>query len=1346
MEIPVTKRLSDEGNRDVLRQWLNSKSSSVMEEVDVDESSWHNQSTSPVLNPSQHMPTASPSGQTAIPAPTAHAMASLSLSDGIHQTNEQWSLSVDEGGGGGSNTSDARDLALAEEFDLAVALSASTSEVVAEYDLHLESILKRALNGTAQAKAISMVLKDMSSQLPPRKHKKNYLNADSESDIALASDDPSYVQIIGGNSEDEDTSDGSLDIDDDEGQCDMFTPDEDREEAAERLARHPMMRGRRARAATTEAEVITEVIAQGKEVEGDLRGHIEALISYGEVKSGKVSEALDEALVSLRLLQAAIKDASFENQKPETATRGGSSGSLEQTGEMVDDPRRSSGSINFSQVATSVAAAAAAMGLGVSPTSSYLTSPEYTSSRGLGKKSSSSESTSSKDKLKSLIDTVRTGPTLEARIGAVHKLSELASTPSSCGEVVECDGLKAMVRLFESKFANESYDLEVETAITIAHLVPGVFEASDLLAVAFPILSALKLVLLRFTATAQIPSAPPLPLSVMQQSPRITQRVKSVSVEGISQVVKSSGVSDNLSCLSPNSARLLVATALSHFASLLQQEWASSDRTIGTGRNVKDESKTQPKSVSSSSSTSTSKSTTSKSPVQSPPQPPSNRDARLRFYDNHANGVVDREHILSGIVTVCVQVASKPKGGIVNNKAEEQDEDDGDDEDGGGKEEKAERFAAFALCTIIAFAGSAPLISHYEAIPILVAWLRSPKRQVVGFAVGAVAGLCCEDSPSEADVYSSGYLDARLVNEGVVGALIHLIHVDPIFKLRVKGNTDCSSTLCGVKWPEVAAQAVAALRALCRHPPNQEEVLRSTSKDGRLSGLGALVALLNTACVGIPHDRIVTDVSRTLLSLSEFSESRFTSRSAEDVGRTIEEMVAHGVLPALAKIATLLPGANAMKRQDMMGNSVGGTLQSSSGRSISGSSGNDGGSALEGGVTSNENQLLNEENSSILSLRLLVRIAKVRHLRPCFFEVPGSDALESFLEIASLASMRPAHVSVGGGSESSTTTTPNSGSNPTTSNVVTSPSHNAGVISLGRLWDELARLAVNGLQVLSATADEYQLKLFVDENAIETLLQLCRVAERAKDTALLYPCVATLSRLVSFLLSVDEVFNLAPETLPRSFDTRERSRLKVLFKFLRILKMRRPTLTNNGIPNHEGPPSQSSIDLSIYLKTQLAAVRALSKLSQHPGCRTLLVDYGLEELVALAVGAPSMNQNAVEGTQLVRSDSGGNQPPLSDPLLKVEDELRVEAENTIIALGFDQGYRDIELCFNDATLLAVWFHHKRSLQHQGQSHNICSTCNDILTYKPPSPLSFVGYIWNSGCSLGCGMWLSASLG
>jgi hypothetical protein len=535
-----------------------------------------------------------------------------------------------------------------------------------------------------------------------------------------------------------------------------------------------------------------------------------------------------------------------------------------------------------------------------------------------------------------------------------------------------------------------------------------------------------------------------------------------------------------------------------------------------------------------------------------------------------------------------------------------------------------------------------------------------------------------------------------------------LIYVDPSVKLG-KGNKDCTSSICGVKWPEVAAQAVAALRALCRHPANQEEVLRSTSKDGKFSGLGALVALLNAACNGIPHDRIVADVTRTLLSLSEFSESRYTSRSAEDVGRTIEEMVAHGVLPPLAKIATLLPGANAMKRQDMIGNSVGGTLQSSSARSLSGSS-HGSSSIVDGNLENNlkPELVLNDDNSSILALRLLVRIAKVRHLRPCFFEVPGSDALESFLEIASLASMRPGNATIG----ASGATTPNSGHSNSSSNNMASSSSNItsprqqldGAISLERLWDELARLAVNGLQVLSASADEYQLKMLIDENAVETLLQLCKVAQRAKNIMLLYPCVATLSRLVSFLLPLDDVFNIAPETLPRSHDPRERSRLKVLFKFLRILKMRRPVASLNASGNKHNDvtePSQASIDLTIYLKTQLAAVRALSKLSQHPGCRTLVVDHVLEELVALAVGAQNVNGDApIEGTQLVRSDSGGG-PNVADPLLNVEDELRMEAENVIVDLGFDQGIRDIELCFNDANLLGMWFHHKRSLQHQG---------------------------------------------
>jgi len=148
-----------------------------------------------------------------------------------------------------------------------------------------------------------------------------------------------------------------------------------------------------------------------------------------------------------------------------------------------------------------------------------------------------------------------------------------------------------------------------------------------------------------------------------------------------------------------------------------------------------------------------------------------------------------------------------------------------------------------------------------------------------------------------------------------------------------------------------------------------------------------------------------------------------------------------------------------------------------------------------------------------------------------------------------------------------------------------------------------------------------------------------------------------------------------------------------------------PTIKDNHNNNTGGGGSgTASLELSIYIKTQLSAVRGLTKLSQHPSCRSLIVDHCLEELVALAVGAQSVETSSSlpseSGTQLVRSDSGCGQSTLTDPLSNAEDELRLEAENVIIALGFGQGYKDIELCFNDATLLAVWFHHKRSLQHQ----------------------------------------------
>ena len=170
------------------------------------------------------------------------------------------------------------------------------------------------------------------------------------------------------------------------------------------------------------------------------------------------------------------------------------------------------------------------------------------------------------------------------------------------------------------------------------------------------------------------------------------------------------------------------------------------------------------------------------------------------------------------------------------------------------------------------------------------------------------------------DIYSSGWVDAQLITEGVVPALVRLIRKggdvyaqEASFDHRSGLSPPAAASHHPLEMPlEVLIEASAALQALCRHPQNRAHVLRD-------NGVPALVALLRMAALNLPgQSNIAEHVIGSLLLLTQVTPQTAqygigaSTSDAMDHSDPVSVMVDRGVLPALARVATMDMGADAV--------------------------------------------------------------------------------------------------------------------------------------------------------------------------------------------------------------------------------------------------------------------------------------------------------------------------------------------------------------------------------------------------------------------------------------------------
>jgi len=814
-------------------------------------------------------------------------------------------------------------------------------------------------------------------------------------------------------------------------------------------------------------------------------------------------------------------------------------------------------------------------------------------------------------------------------------------------------------------------------------------------------------------------------------------------------------------------------------------------------------------------------------------------------------------------------------------------------------EADAHKFSAYCVCTVVRVGGAGPLLRHAESLPLLVSWLRSESRQVAGFAMNTVAAMCgaapdaktagharaaATDSSSAAaadpatssaggDVYASGWLDAKLVNEGVVPALVHLIACD-----GERPATHPSASLQGLRWTEVALLAVASLRWLLRHPPNRDELLRA-------GGLGALSRLARAACRpqgtvtgtdGEPcepyHARFADESLRCLLALTDLGDG---ADAGDGSGGSLGSALVPTSSPHLGflGLGSLGTGAVTGAAAANAASASGGALEGARLQRFSSSAnvtadevakrleelaafGTVPALSYAAGLLAKESAELKPSDPRVLALRLLARVVRVRRLRPAFFDawadgasggvewddgddydsddgprsrnnsvtgLPGgrgsmassrasahkwsfSSATEDEMPFEAILAVAAAAASNKHALRSSL----DGGSDGGGRGLGGLANDLGGFGRLRGTWGEAALLCARAVQLLCASGDGEQLQALVDAKGPETLLLCCRLAEESLSTALLSLSLAPLAVLAPLLLpdstSVGSPGPLMPELLQAEVlqaaapevlfrggpDPRERTRLRIQYKLLRVVKMPRPVAK----PEDAWPLSQPvdaraeprpprgkahaarraptrqeqaeaaaeaaekaaahAAEVSAWVRLQRSAVRGLEALAVHPVARTLAVDHCLAELVALAVGvqdngspaagaaSPTSAETRAEAsgdvgdgafddasaspppparTVLVRSNSAGgssaggifgrgrlgSSPADSgrgfvDPLAaaEAEAELRVGAENLLVALGFEEGVKDLSEFLYDAALLAFWFHQKRSLQHQSK--------------------------------------------
>ena len=957
--------------------------------------------------------------------------------------------------------------------------------------------------------------------------------------------------------------------------------------------------------------------------------------------------------------------------------------------------------------------------------------------------------------LKKVVVNVKLGNTVSSRLAAVEELSKLAGNGPSpaCTEAANSnggDGLRTVAKVLESPLfrRRNSFsaaavgssseddlrtDLEAAASLCLAKLACGAENARVLIALAPTLFAALRRLLqpMKSMSPPQSPKVLPRPIVTARQvspekegsealndsSGSSTGNSSSSNASTGRRSSSSSGADTMAAAASFEEGRRAAALALAHFASLLQQERASEEPGEQPDRGPLFASLVQLAVL-----------------AAKPPR----HTQRKRQFQNASSSTTDsvRDN------TTTTGNGSADEGAIVVN-------------------------AAFVVSTVVNLAGTCPVVSSHDAVPCLVKWLRSDNRQVVALAAGAVASLLSPDTPTCTEpvelsksgsgggvvqtVYSSGYLDARLVNEGVAEALVALIHCSedkphepttdsgipssPPASTRSRSSgaseeeptTAARSSSRGLVWPEVTLLAVRSLAHLCKKSAaTQEEVLRAPSYNNESDGgLEALVLLVRAAALKgtSPHSRLAADACHALNALTEGAETPVDKSSlpasvavdgvasaegtlvAEVAIERLEEAVLHGLLPALASLA------------EHYSKSSGATTAASRGpqgrlRSESDSTPREIGEFRAARWRSSDAQESSAPSSSsgatkrnasdelcTLALKLLLRVARVRRLRPYFF------ARDNPLTSSTINA-----ISSGESSSSSAATPPLA-----VFEALFIAAHNAATVAIQFPMNSdttsssaatiaMALTATTTLQLLTATATASQAEAMVAAGAAPALLSVSALAERVKSKALLLQALAALSRLTPQLLpqpvdssgdaasadffnfplssmdqqrvsaSLSEATPPMPEVLYPSGalvnDSREHDRLRVLYKLLRVLKMPHPRASDNatkmesatltaadskgvseggGVGKGEGGASKAlhqamppEVPLEVaeaeHVSLQRAAVRGLAFLALHPTVRTLIVDHCLPELVALAVGIQPLGGAAVAA---VNGSGGG---------------------------------------------------------------------------------------------------------
>jgi len=858
--------------------------------------------------------------------------------------------------------------------------------------------------------------------------------------------------------------------------------------------------------------------------------------------------------------------------------------------------------------------------------------------------------------LKKVVESVKLGTSVASRLAAVEELSILAGDGPSpaCAEAANSsggDGLRTVAKVLESPLfrRRNSFsaaggggsssdddlrsDLEAAASLCLAKLACGAENARVLIALAPTLFGALRRLLqpMKSSSPPQSPKVLPRPVTSMRSfSPKKESCEPTCSSSGGDaytgrRTSSSSGADFMAAATSAEEGRRAAALALAHFASLLQQERASEEPGDHPDRGPLFASLVQLAVLAAKSK-----------------QPP-------KHHARHASSSTDSTGDSAGDDNSNNHESALEGATVVN--------------------------AAFVVSTVVNLAGTCPVLSSHDAVPCLVRWLRSDNRQVVALAAGAVASLLAPDTPACAEpisklsksgssgaaqtVYSSGYLDARLVNEGVAAALVALIHCSeeepqqattdsgipssPPVPMRSQSSsaseedaatnaTGGRSSTRGLVWPEVTLLAVRGLAHLCRKSAaTQEEVLRAPSYNNETDGgLEALVQLLRAASLKgtSPHVRLATDACLALDALTEGAETPVdkpnlpTSLAVDGVASAestllaevaierLEEAVLHGMLPALAYLAENFSKWNAANTgsrasQGRLRSDSDGTPRDGGGkframRWRSNESHEDSAPSCPSGPPKRSSS----DELCTLALNLLLRVARVRRLRPYFF-AKDSALTSSSYEPASISAALTYPLAV---FEALLVTAHNAATMTATTPFNSDTNSSALIIAM-------ALTATAALQLLTATASVSQAEAMVAAGAAPALLNVSALAEKVKSKSLLLQALAALSRLAPQLLpqpadssgssgsgatasadffnvslsamehqrsssSLSEAAPPIPEILYSSSgwvnDSREHDRLRVLYKLLRVLKMPHPRASDYTAKKESAPSSTAA--------------------------------------------------------------------------------------------------------------------------------------------------------------------------